>query len=478
MVPMPDPGPADIGDLRRRESARKDNGKGGSRLPAGLAWSDSATPKAILSLAFPALGALAAEPLFLLADTAIVSHLGTRPLAGFGTAAAALSTLVNVCIFLAYGTTATTSRRLGAGDFTGAVQAGVNGVALAAGLGTMLGITGLAAAPQIVRVVGVTPVAAGYAATYLRASALGLPSMLVVLAGTGLLRGLANTRTPLLIAAGGAAANIGLNYLLVYPAGLGIAGSGLGTAITQTGMALCYLMAIRAMAARYGVRPVPSLRGIRESLGGNVALLLRTVALRVYLLVAVWVAGRIGTVGLAAYTVSFNAWTLLAFCLDALAIAAQALIGHALGAGRADRARALTRLLIRWGAGYGLLTGVLLVALAPLAVPLLTPDPDVRAALGTVVLIMAALQPAAGVVFLLDGVLIGAGDAAYLAWAGLASTVVFVAFALPVAWLHWSVTMLWLAVASLIAARLVFLVARARGTTWMRLGVPESAGGQ
>ena len=447
-------------------------------LTAETAGASRVTVREVLRLAVPALGALIAEPLFLLADTAIVSHLGTRPLAGFGTAAAALSTLVNVCIFLAYGTTAAVSRKLGAGDAVGAIRSGIDVVALAAGLGALLAVAGLVAAPRITVLLGVTPAAAGYAATYLRVSSLGLPAMLVVLAGTGLLRGMANTRTPLLLAICGAAVNIALNYLLVYPAGLGIAGSALGTAITQAGLGGCYLLIIRGTAIRHGVRRAPSLRGIKDSLGTNVALLIRTVALRIYLLVAVWVAGQTGTVGLASFTVANNVWTLLALALDALAIAAQALIGHALGAGQADRATALTRRLMRWAGGYGVLTGIVLLAAAPLAVPLLTPDPRVRAGLIPVVLIMAALQPAAGVVFLLDGVLIGAGDARYLAWAGIATTGVFVACALPVAWLHLSITYLWLAIGALTLARLIALAVRVRGTAWIRLGMPSSRQGR
>jgi Na+-driven multidrug efflux pump len=184
----------------------------------------------------------------------------------------------------------------------------------------------------------------------------------------------------------------------------------------------------------------------------------------------VWVAGRTGTVGLAAYTVASNVWNLLALALDALAIAAQALVGHALGAHEPDLARSLTRRLTWWGAGYGVLTGLLILAAAPLVDPLLAPDPAVRAALGPIMLIIAALQPACGVVFLLDGVLIGAGDGAYLAWAGLACTAVFIPMALPVVWLHLSISALWLAVGGQILARLIALTVRARGSAWMRLG--------
>jgi Na+-driven multidrug efflux pump len=233
------------------------------------------TAREILHLAVPALGALLAEPLFLLADTAIVSHLGTGPFAGLGTAAAALATLVNICVFLAYGTSVAVARRLGAGDTPGAVRTGIDGLAIAAGLGFLLAAIGLLTAPWTVRALGVTPAAAaGYAVTYLKISAFGLPPMLVVLAATGLLRGLADTRTPLLIAAAGALAN-----------------------------------------------------------------------------------------------------------LDALAIAAQTLVGRARGSGDPARAGQLLRRLTRWGSGYGLLTGLVLLAAAPLALRLLAPDPHVRAAL-------------------------------------------------------------------------------------------------
>jgi putative MATE family efflux protein len=422
----------------------------------------------------PALGALIAEPLFLLADTAIVSHLGTAPLAGLGTAAAALATLVNVCVFLAYGTTATTARRLGEGDMVGAMRSGIAGVALAAGLGLALALVGLSAAGPIVRWLGVPGASAGYATTYLRISSLGLPSMLIVLAGTGLLRGLANTRTPLVVAGCGAVANAALNYLLVYPAGLGIAGSALGTVLTQTAMAAAYLRIIQAAGRGWDVRLAPHLGEIRRNLGTNVALLIRTVALRAYLLVAVWAAGRLGTTALAAHTVASNVWNLMAMALDALAIAAQALVGHALGAGQDVRARQLLSRLTRWGVCYGLVTGALLLAVFPLALRLMSSDGHVRGVLVPVVLIMALFQPVAGAVFVLDGVLIGAGDSSYLAWSAMACTAVFVAGALPVALRPMSLTYLWWAVGGLMIVRLLALGIRARGAAWLTAGMPGS----
>ncbi|HEY3866729.1 MAG TPA: MATE family efflux transporter [Actinocrinis sp.] len=447
-------------DRVQREPAQVDQDAGAGR----------ATPGDILHLAVPALGALLAEPLFLLADTAIVGHLGTQPLAGLGTSAAALSTLVNVCIFLAYGTTTAAARRIGAGDREGALRMGIDGMALAACLGLALACVGVPFAPWIVRLLGATPASAGYAATYLRISSIGLPAMLVVLAGTGLLRGMARTRTPLLIAAIGAIANAALNYLLVYPAGMGIAGSALGTALTQTGMAVAYARITHQAARALGVRPIPELGGIRASMGTNFALLVRTLSLRIYILIGVWVAGALGTVPLAAHTVANNLWNLLAMALDALAIAAQTLVGHALGARDPDRARHLLQRLIRWGFAYGILTGALLLVAAPYLVRLLTPDHNVRAALVGVIVIMAVLQPIAGPVFVLDGVLIGAGDTRYLARAGAACTLVFAAAALPVAGVPLSLAYLWWAIGVFMVARLVALSLRSRGPAWLTAG--------
>ncbi len=410
--------------------------------------------------------------MFLLADTAIVSHLGTGPLAGLGTAAAALATLVNICVFLAYGTTGAVARRLGRGDVPGALSTGIDGLAIGAALGVLLGVAGVVAAPGIVHLLGVTPTGAAYAVTYLRISSCGLPPMLVVLAATGLLRGLANTRTPLYIAAVGALVNVALNYLLVYPAGLGIAGSALGTVTTQTGMAAGYLWIVRRQARVLGVPMRPRLRGIRDSLGTNTALLIRTAALRAYLLLSVWVAGSLGTAALGAYTITANLWGFTVMALDALAIAAQTLVGHALGAQDPTRAVQLLKRLTRWGLLYGLVTGGLLLAMEPLTIGLLAPDPRVRSAVGGVIVIMALLQPVAGPVFLLDGVLIGAGDTRYLAWTGLLCTAVFAAAAVPVALAPLSLAALWWAIGLLMLARLLVLGLRARGSAWLVPNAP------
>jgi putative MATE family efflux protein len=428
------------------------------------------TGRQILALAIPALGALLAEPLFVLADSAIVGHLGPARLAGLGTAGAALNTLVNVCIFLAYSTTAQVSRLIGAGRRREGIARGVDGLYLAAGLGLLLAVVGVIGAGPIVRWLGAGAHAAPYAATYLRIGSLGLPGMLLVLAATGLLRGLHDMRTPLLVAAVAAVVNTLVNWVLVYPCGLGIAGSAAGTASVQTAMAVAYAAVVVRACRAEGIVPRPRARALRASLSANFALLARTIGLRVYLLAAVWGAGRLGTVALAAHTIANNLWSTLALALDALAIAAQALVGHELGAGRTEQVRAVVARMNRWGLGFGVVTGLCLAAFSPVLASVFTGDRAVDRALVPVLLVAALFQPAAGVVFVLDGVLIGAGDAVYLAWASLACTAVFLVGLWIVLAGGWGLTWLWVAVGVFTLARLVCLMFRVRGTAWMRVG--------
>jgi putative MATE family efflux protein len=424
----------------------------------------------IWRLAVPALGALIAEPVFSLADSAIVGHLGPAQLAGLGAAGAALATLVNVCIFLAYGTTAAVARRMGAGQMRAAVQQGIDGMWVAVLLGAALSAISVPLAGPIARAFGASPAATGYAVTYLRISALGIPAMLLVLAGTGILRGLKDTRVPLAVAGAGATVNIVLNYALVYPAGLGVAGSALGTVITQTGMAVAYAAVGVRAARQHGARLRPDRRGIRASAGASAALLVRTAALRTYLLVAVWVAARSGTAALAAHAVATNLWNMLALALDALAIAAQAIVGSALGAADVGSARTATRRLAGWGIVIGVAAGAVIAAARPLYVPLFSTDHAVRVLLAQILLLVAVYQPVSGVVFVLDGVLIGAGDNRFLAAASILTTGVFLVCVAADRWLGGGLIGLWLAIGAFMVARLIVLGVRARTPAWTVTG--------
>ncbi len=380
----------------------------------------------ILRLAIPAFLALVAEPLFLLADSAIVGHLGTEPLAGLGVASTILLTAAGVFVFLAYGTTSVVARRLGAGDETGAIAAGVDGLWLSVGLGALTAVGMGIAAPWLCAAIGGSPAVQEQATIYLRISAIGIPGMLVVLGATGLLRGLQDTRTPLVVAVAGFGANIVLNLALVYGLNLGIAGSAIGTVLAQTGMAVALVVTVLRKAIRLGAPLSPHTAGILHAARGGVPLLVRTLALRGVIVATTVVAARYGDTVLAAHQIVATVWNGLAFALDALAIAAQAITGKALGAGDVEQARAAARTMARWGVGAGVVTGLVLIPLAPFIGRLFSPDPAVVSAAGWAFLVVALVQWLAGFVFVVDGVLMGAGDTVWLAVAMVGAGVVWV----------------------------------------------------
>ncbi|WP_051940128.1 MATE family efflux transporter [Phaeacidiphilus oryzae] len=424
----------------------------------------------ILRLAVPAFGALVAEPLFLLADSAIIGHIGTAQLAGLGVSAALLSTLVNVFVFLAYATTAAVARRVGAGDLRAAIRQGVDGIWLAVILSAAVVAVTVPLAPQLVGLFGASPTATPYAVTYLRISAAGIPGMLIVLAATGVLRGLQDTRTPLIVAVSGFGANLVLNLVLVFGAGMGVAGSATGTVIAQTGMAAVYLVVVVRGVRRTGAGLRPDPAGIRASATAGLPLLVRTLSLRAVLLIATAVAARLGNDAIAAHQIAMSLWNFLAMALDAIAIAGQAIIGRYLGAEDAPGARHACGRMVRWGVGTGAVLGALLVLAEPLYLPLFTPDPAVHGLLTPVLLIIAVTQPLSGAVFVLDGVLMGAGDGPYLAWAMLGTLVLFTPCALLLPAAGGGLTALWWAMTVFILSRLVFLALRARTGRWLVTG--------
>src|SRR5690348_4543138 len=399
----------------------------------------------ILRLAVPAFGALVAEPLFLLGDSAIVGRIGTVPLGGLGVASQALTTLVSISIFLAYGTTA-------------------------AGIGAAVLAAGIPLAPLIVHAFGASPAVTAGAITYLRISLLGAPAMLAVLAGTGVLRGLQDTRTPLAVAVCASAGNIVLNAIFVLGLGWGLAGSAWGTVIVQNAAALVYLAVVARGARRAGLALRPDGAGVRGAAVAGASLVLRTLSLQVVLVVTTALAARMGNAAIAAHQIAFRIWMLLSLALDAIAIAGQAITGKYLGAGDVAGARAATARMIAWGAVYGAVFGAVILAARPFLPGLFAAAPPVAGLLLDVLLVVALLQPVAGVVFVLDGVLIGAGDQDYLALAGLITAAVFGIAAACVHVLHGGLVALWLAFSVWVAARFVTLTLRARGSAWLVTG--------
>jgi putative MATE family efflux protein len=384
----------------------------------------------IVRLALPALGALVVEPLFLLTDTALVGHLGATELAAVGVASSVLQTVTGLLVFLAYSTTPAVARALGAGDRRAAVHAGLDGMWLALGLGVVLALVGWPLTSHVVALFGAAPGVDDVASGYLLVSLVGLPGILVVTAATGLLRGLQDTRTPLVVATVGFVANGLLNALLIYGFRLGVDGSALGTVIVQWGMALVYVtIAVRA-ARRTGAPLAPGVAGVGRALRSGLWLFIRTASLRMALLATVGVAAGLGITGLATTQIGLTVFSTMAFALDALAIAGQALVGHALGARAPERVRAVTTRLVVLGIVGGIVLTALLLAVAWVLGPLFSNSEAVQGALPGVVVLIALCMPVAGYVFVLDGVLIGAGDARYLAAAGAVNLVVF----LPLLW--------------------------------------------
>jgi len=421
----------------------------------------------ILRLALPTLAALVAEPLFLLVDTALVGHLGSVSLAGLGIASVVLQTAVGLLVFLAYATTPTVARLLGSGDRRAAVRAGVDGAWLALGVGAALLVVGVAFAPASVAAFGVAPDVSAAAVSYLAISAWGLPAMLFVLAATGLLRGLQDTRTPLVIVAVGCGVNAVLNALFIYGFGWGISGSAAGTVIAQVGMAMLFAVSVRRDARATGARLRPGFAGMTVAAASGGWLLLRTASLRAAMLATVFAASRLGATGLATLQVALAVFSLLAFVLDSLAITGQAMIGHGLGAAQPDRVRLVTGRLVRFGVFAGLLIGVIVAAVSPVLGQVFTSDEAVLRALLPVLLVMAVGLPLAGFVFVLDGVLIGAGDGRYLALSGMLTASAY----LPLLW--WSahlqsVMALWTTFAlGYIGLRSLALGLRVCGSRWL-----------
>jgi len=418
----------------------------------------------------PALGALAAEPLYVLVDTAIVGHLGTPQLAGLGVATAVILSGYWLFSFLAYGTTGTVSRLLGAGETARATAQGVQGVWLGLLLGIGVGALGLAFAGPVVGAMGPASAVRPYALEYFRISMAGLPALLVVLAGTGYLRGVQDTRTPLVVTVATVVANIVLELALVYGLDWGMAGSAWGTVIAQTAGALWYVRIIGRSARAEGaaLRPDPTV--IRRLARLSVHLVVRTAALRAALLASSAVITRLGTHDIAAHQVAFEIWMFLALSLDAIAIAGQALAGRLLGAGDVARARAATARMVELSIAVGAVLAAAVVVLRPWLPALFTDDESVRDLAAFVLLFVALQQPMNGVIFALDGILIGAGDLRYLAGAMALAAALYIPMTLAVLVAGWGIGWVWTAFTVMQLIRLATLLRRWRGDAWMVTG--------
>jgi putative MATE family efflux protein len=431
----------------------------------------SSYDREIFRLALPALGALAAEPLYVLADTAIVGHLGRPQIAALGLAGTVLAGAFTIFNFLTYGTTAVVARASGAGQETRAARLAAQALWLSLAIGAALFVACEAFAEPLLHALGARGRSGEFAVQYFRIAAVGLPAALVALAGQGYLRGVSSMRRPLEIVVAANLANIVLELLFVYGFDWDIAGSAAGTALAQLGMGVAF--AVELLRPHADTR-APRLAEMRPMMRVGRQIFVRTAALYGSFLVAASVLARIGDAALGAHQIAFQLFVFLALLLDAIAIAGQVIVGRMLGAGDAAGAHAAAVRMIAWSVVAGGVFALVLLALTDLLPRAFTSDPAVIHAAHQVWPLFALMQPLAGAVFALDGILIGAGDTSYLMWSMLAaSLLVFVPIALVALGLDWGIVGVWAGLDALIAARLAFLAPRFAGRRWAVVGYAQ-----
>jgi putative MATE family efflux protein len=421
----------------------------------------------ILRLALPALGALAAEPLYVLVDTAIVGHLGRPQIAALGLAGTVLAGTFTIFNFLTYGTTAVVARAAGAGQSERAARLAAQALWVSLAIGMVLLAACEALAVPVLDGLGAHGRSGAYALTYFRIGALGLPAALVALAGQGYLRGVSNLRRPLVIVVAANVANVVLELLFVYGFHWGIAGSAAGTAIAQAGMGVAFaveLLRPRAPSKR------PSLRDMQPMLRVGRQIFVRTAALYASFLVAASVCARMGDAELGAHQIASQLFFFLALVLDSVAIAGQVIVGRLLGSGDAEGAYESALRMIVWSVLVGAVFSLVLLPLAHVVPRGFTSDHTVLHEARALWPYFVLLQPLGGAVFALDGILIGASDTRYLMWSMVAASAVFIVLASLALALGWGIVGVWIALDVLIAARLALLGVRFAGRRWAVTG--------
>ena len=409
----------------------------------------------IITLAIPALGSLVAEPLLALVDTAFMGRVGTDALGSLGVAGAVFGVAFFVFNFLEYGTTTSVAGAVGRADLAEAGRATVTSlmIAIAAG-GCSAAVLFLARTPIVALFVGQGAVRDG-AITYVAIKAFAAPAVLVVRTGHGAYRGYQDTRTPLRVALAMNGINLVLDPILIFGAGWGIAGAAWATLVAQYLGAATFVVLLRRGAHRYGTAPGtrPARREVRMFLRAGRDLAIRSGALLAAFTVATGAAARVSDTVVAAHQVLFQLFVFLALGLDALGIAGQAMVGRALGRGDRALAREVSDRAAGMGAIAGLAVAALMVGLAPFVPGWFTGDPAAREAIRTGYLILAGLQPLAAVVFVWDGVFIGAGDYGYLAVTTAAASAVALLVLFSVVPLGWGLPGVWWGLGVLLAGR-------------------------
>jgi len=428
----------------------------------------TALDRRIIGLAVPALATLVVLPLYNITDTAIVGHLGRAQLGGLALASTVLNLIGWTSAFLQMATTSEVAFRRGRGADALATTAAVTAYSVALALGVLVALLVGFAGPPIAHALGGRGAIQHNATTYLHIAAVGMPFLLLSLAGTGHLQGHEDTRTPLRIVLIANIVNVVLEIVLVYGAHTGVAGSAWGTVAAQVVSAALFVMASRRRIV--GLRR-PEAQEFVRLLRNGWALVIRTIALGAALVTATAVAARVGSATLAAHQITLQVWLLLALTLDALAVPAQVYVGAALGADQPEDAVTIGARCLRLGLIASVVVALATIALSPVLPYVFTNDATVRHTATTGLIICGAQQPLAALAFVYDGLLLGASDFATLRRAMLLALLGFIPFAaLTLAHHSLGITGIWLGLTGWLAARTLLLSRRWSSRSWASPG--------
>jgi putative MATE family efflux protein len=434
-----------------------------------MGWADrlSERDRRIAALAVPALATMAVEPLYTLVDTGIVGRLGTAPLGGLALASSVLNASFWIFNFLSFGTTSRVAFLTGKGDERGAAAVASQGLWLCGCIGIPVGIVLAASAQAIAAAMGGHGPVLAAATTYLRISAIGIPFVLVALVGNGYLRGLSDTRTPFVVVLVANVVNVVLEVALVYGAHLGVAGSAWGTVVAQILSAgwFVVLVAQRAVPVGASLRPVAAEMRRLVVIGRH--LFVRTGALLATLTLSTSVAARVDQFTLGAHQIALQVWLFVTLAFDGLAIPAQALTGTLLGQGDASEARHYAGRLLRLGSRFGAGVGALLVVAAPLLPHAFSGDAKVTSRATAALVVVGVLQIPGAVLWVLDGVLMGASDFRFLQASTVSALVTFVPVGAAVLkWHQLGIVGIWCGLGGWLCVRLAVNYGRYRGARW------------
>ncbi len=432
----------------------------------GRAW--RGRRRRMLGLAIPATLTLLAEPILGVVDTAIAGRIGTAELGALGLAVSILAVVTWVFNFLVFGTTTTVARSFGSGDLVGAgrriAHAGIVAVALGLGLGLIVGV----GAPLLVRGVGAVDALVDPAVTYLQVRAVGIPFMLLGFVGHGAFRGAGDTSRPLVVVIVANLVNLGLNIFLVFGLGWGLAGVAAATVVAEIIVALWLALLV---SGRLGLtlrgHGLPNRDQITDLLAVSRDLFLRTAGLVGGITAIAAAAARTDPITAAAHQVIWQVYLLISFLLDGLAVASQTMIGNAIGSDDLSEVRATANDGLRWSVGAGMVIGVVLLASRVPIVSVFTPDPGVMVEVAQAWWLPAVAMILHALVFVMDGILMGASDYAFIRRWTLAGGVIGGLMAQIGVGLGGGLLWLWISYEVVMLLRGIPLLIRVRGDRWL-----------